>query len=344
MLHGYSIVLGMTVPAEVVEHGDCADGQIVCPVCKEAAFKVSASETVKRRGYLSHYRRDPEKDAECSLRVDSMTEDEIAKSDDEEIAKLLTSKGQAKERFHQVLDDMIGRLNQNLQDTRVAGDLKRHKEAHWIIDTVADAYLLNHNNLNIARDAACVMMEITQPLPPLVLAYRKRVVHDLVNAVHISDDKDLARVLARWALTMGMQPMYYEQVEDELTRMTIVALRKVVQTSRGKAKQIIETLYNPPGWQDKDGQTPWQLALNDIIDRGSASVLGLMPSETMTDRIRATLGSRMREAKVEDHPVPAYMEGLREAVVQSMRDDGIRIPTRPATPKRKPRPKRTRRR
>ncbi len=53
MLKGYSILIGEIVPADMIDHGDCADEQITCPHCHEPVFKVAGSH--RAQGYLSHY-------------------------------------------------------------------------------------------------------------------------------------------------------------------------------------------------------------------------------------------------------------------------------------------------
>lgn len=53
MKFAYSNLLGEYVDAAMVDDGDCARLQIVCPYCHEATFKVERSASVH---YISHYR------------------------------------------------------------------------------------------------------------------------------------------------------------------------------------------------------------------------------------------------------------------------------------------------
>lgn len=73
MRTGYCILLGEYIEAPWIEYRDCEALQIVCPSCYEPVFKVVANRDAEEKHYLSHYRKDAAFDAECELRVKSVS-------------------------------------------------------------------------------------------------------------------------------------------------------------------------------------------------------------------------------------------------------------------------------
>ena len=65
------------VAADEIEHGDCADFQIVCPACREA---VHLRKGEVRTPYLSHYKAIDEEARECELRVGAIPHEQIART------------------------------------------------------------------------------------------------------------------------------------------------------------------------------------------------------------------------------------------------------------------------
>ena len=91
---GYSMLLGELIEAGGVEYGDCQGFQIVCPSCKEPVFKVHRHE--QGIHYLSHYEKAKAYEAECELRVNSISTRDIE-------ATNATSRGQSLQYFLSVL-------------------------------------------------------------------------------------------------------------------------------------------------------------------------------------------------------------------------------------------------
>ncbi len=100
MKTGYSLLLGEYIDAEKVNYLDCKLFQIVCPNCKEPIFKVDRELVSTPVEYLSHYNRDKGYVAECELRVNSLSREEIATSNN-------LSRGQRLEYFLSVLQETI---------------------------------------------------------------------------------------------------------------------------------------------------------------------------------------------------------------------------------------------
>lgn len=77
MKYGLSILLNEYLKPDSVEYKDTEIFQIVCPECYEPIFKVVREDEIN---YFSHYKKDRTMDSNCSLRVDSITHDEIEKT------------------------------------------------------------------------------------------------------------------------------------------------------------------------------------------------------------------------------------------------------------------------
>jgi hypothetical protein len=71
---GYSILLGEHLPARAITYDDCAPMQIVCPACYEPVFKGVRNQLETPIHYLSHYAESKAYQAECELRVRSVSE------------------------------------------------------------------------------------------------------------------------------------------------------------------------------------------------------------------------------------------------------------------------------
>lgn len=99
MKTGYSLLLGDYVPATEANHCDTADFQIVCPCCKDPVFKVERHQADTASEFFSHFTSKPE-NAECELRVRSLTMDQIRRE-----ASL--SRGQSLKAFQSVIRDAI---------------------------------------------------------------------------------------------------------------------------------------------------------------------------------------------------------------------------------------------
>lgn len=100
MKTGYSLLLGEYIDAEKISYVDCKSFQVVCPFCKEPVFKVNREATVKSIEYLSHYDKDKSYETECELRVNGLSKDEIAKTNN-------LARGQRLDYFLSVLREAI---------------------------------------------------------------------------------------------------------------------------------------------------------------------------------------------------------------------------------------------
>jgi hypothetical protein len=74
------MLLGEYLQAEAVTYDDCRAFQIVCPSCKEPVFKAVREAIPESIHYLSHYNKDKAYDTDCELRVESLSKEEIEKS------------------------------------------------------------------------------------------------------------------------------------------------------------------------------------------------------------------------------------------------------------------------
>ena len=98
---GWSIVLQDYVRAGEMDYDDARTFQVVCAHCREALFK-----RVRRRGdgtdthYLAHYKADPERDAQCELRVSRITDTDLA-------AQAGVARGQLLKRFLDVYEHCL---------------------------------------------------------------------------------------------------------------------------------------------------------------------------------------------------------------------------------------------
>lgn len=67
---GYSILLGETLEASVLQYRDCERFQVICPVCKEPIFKVRRpAGKLEEMHYFSHYASQKAYQGQCELRV-----------------------------------------------------------------------------------------------------------------------------------------------------------------------------------------------------------------------------------------------------------------------------------
>jgi hypothetical protein len=79
MKYARSILLGEDVDADEVDHGDTVGFQIVCPCCSESVIKVCRPLDGDRTAeFFSHRQGDPERNAECEMRVASLSRQERA--------------------------------------------------------------------------------------------------------------------------------------------------------------------------------------------------------------------------------------------------------------------------
>lgn len=99
MKYGYSILLQELVEAERLDYGDCADFQVVCPVCMEATFKKTREQSGHVTHFISHYKASANNQA-CELRVSSWTKDQVDSFNS-------VSRGQNLEKFLAVLPDLL---------------------------------------------------------------------------------------------------------------------------------------------------------------------------------------------------------------------------------------------
>ena len=102
MNYGYSNLLGETIEAALLDYSDYRRFQIVCPVCREAVFKVVRDALPASLHYLSHYAAAQAYAADCELRVARFNQREIEQQN-------LTSRGQKLDLFLRVLRDTIKR-------------------------------------------------------------------------------------------------------------------------------------------------------------------------------------------------------------------------------------------
>ena len=93
---GYSISIGEHVDAEDIDYADISDFKIVCPICREPVHKVERAN----QHFLSHKHRTPGNDADCELRVASLTRLQLDALD-------AVSRGQTLEAFFRDLPEMI---------------------------------------------------------------------------------------------------------------------------------------------------------------------------------------------------------------------------------------------
>ncbi len=77
MKTGYSLLLGEHIEAIRVAYKDCELFQIVCPCCKEPIFKVVRPDEKTPLHYLSHYEKARAYSADCELRVNNTSKEEI---------------------------------------------------------------------------------------------------------------------------------------------------------------------------------------------------------------------------------------------------------------------------
>lgn len=100
MKRGWSILLGELVDATDVGHGDAADFQVVCEICREPVFKTERRDS----HFLSHYPAAARWAAECELRV--------ARSIREDDERTLPSvdRGQSLKHYLSVFEDMTTSL------------------------------------------------------------------------------------------------------------------------------------------------------------------------------------------------------------------------------------------
>lgn len=75
MKYGYSNLLGEHIAAEHISYDDCKPFQVVCPICREAVFKVVRAPADLH--YLSHYSSAAAYADECELRVKSLCANDI---------------------------------------------------------------------------------------------------------------------------------------------------------------------------------------------------------------------------------------------------------------------------
>ena len=110
MKYGFSLLLNEYIHPELVEYKDSKIFQIVCPECYEPIFKVNRNNKVT---YFSHYKKDEKLDSKCSLRVDSLNEQELEKKSSE-------SQGQNIKLFLEVFKDSLleNELSGNLYEVR----------------------------------------------------------------------------------------------------------------------------------------------------------------------------------------------------------------------------------
>lgn len=110
MKYGFSLLLNEYIHPEFVEYKDSEIFQIVCPECYEPIFKVNRNNRIT---YFSHYKKDEILDSTCSLRVNSLNEQELRKKSSE-------SQGQNIELFLAVFKDSLleNELSGNLHEVR----------------------------------------------------------------------------------------------------------------------------------------------------------------------------------------------------------------------------------
>ncbi len=77
------MLLGEYCEAQHIDYKDCERFQIVCPSCKEPIFKAVRPATEQDLHYLSHYRKDESYDAQCELRVASISKDDVTRQNSE---------------------------------------------------------------------------------------------------------------------------------------------------------------------------------------------------------------------------------------------------------------------
>jgi hypothetical protein len=97
---GYSLLLGEFINAEIINYVDCKVFQIVCSSCREPVFKVVRFANPATVHYLSHYEKNRAYEADCELRVSSISNEDVERSNNE-------SRGQRLKYFLGVLRDAV---------------------------------------------------------------------------------------------------------------------------------------------------------------------------------------------------------------------------------------------
>ena len=162
MKYGYSHVAERIMPATTLRHGDCGDGWVTCPECEKPVFKVERKDGDATIHYLSHYRKGKD-DAQCELRVNSMTPDDVAHRN-------AAQRGQTLERYYEGIDEMIADCLPGLGIAMGRVHLvRRNKNIRKFLALAEDHYRENFDTDLMLRRVADSKREVTDEVNGITL-------------------------------------------------------------------------------------------------------------------------------------------------------------------------------
>jgi hypothetical protein len=277
MKTGYSLLLGEYVGAERLSYEDCKAFQIVCPSCKEPIFKVNREVVTAPVQYLSHYEKDKSFIAECELRVDALTKEEITRSNN-------LSRGQRLQYFLSVLQEAIPSVlypQDDVSHSKIAKlthllsrskALKRYRELLFTYERKAFA---NISDTDLAEQMSGYVDDVREVnqgeffSTSFALETQKRIACDMWRHVLSAKAKESYFILfshGYYSLMYRLKLASGERALFEYERVMYSAMEKLIDTSVNKGKMIIQSLINYPIGQ------PYAMEGSNLFNKMSSEI------------------------------------------------------------------------
>ena len=183
---GYSILLGEHLPARTITYDDCAPMQIVCPACYEPVFKGVRNQLGAPIHYLSHYAENKAYQADCELRVRSVSAAAIASHN-------TASRDQRLSYFLRRFTDLLNRdpyISYQLGFQKTHHEINRAKSIRllrqFFFDHVVETGLAQTEEIGLEADLYIDDMESFGAMPKTDFStvIQKRIARDLFRSIH----------------------------------------------------------------------------------------------------------------------------------------------------------------